>query len=273
MHPLKLITIKFFSISLLWMFVNVSLSLAQTTGMDIMRKYKTQMLTKDQSVNITMKIINKKGKERIRQITKISKTDVQENVSQLILFNAPADIKGTGLLSIEHSDRQDDRWLYLPALRRTRRISSTNRSDQFMGSDYTYEDIEPEKIQEFTYTLLGEEYLNNIECYKIEAVPNNQKTKDESGYSKRILFIDKERYFNYKTIFYDKKGTQIKVLRNEGFSLIEDTDKWRPESTVMNVMKEGETILYYDNYKINKGLKDNYFTKYNLERGIGALNL
>lgn len=272
MQTVKLITIKFFSLFFLWMFVNVSLSLAQTTGKDIMRKHKTQTLTNDQSVNITMKIINQKGKERIRQITKISKTDAQENVSQLILFNAPADIEGTGLLSIEHSDRQDDRWLYLPALRRTRRISSTNRSDQFMGSDFTYEDIEPEKIEEFTYTLLGEEYVDNIKCYKIEAKPNNPATKAESGYSKRILFIDKERYYNYQTIFYDKKGTQIKVLKNEGFSLIAGTDKWRPESTVMNVMTEGRTILYYDNYKINKGIDSDYFTKYNLERGIVSLN-
>ena len=239
------------------------------TGNEVMRKCREQMLTNDQSVEITMELINKRGMKRIREIIRKSKTDENENVSQIIQFLSPADIRGTGFLSIESSKREDDRWLYLPALKKTRRIPASQQSAKFMGSCFTYEDITTEKINQFDYKITGSEKIKDQNCYILEAIPNNEKTKSESGYSKRIIYLHKDNHIMIRVIYFDKKGIKIKELNNDDIRKIENTNKWRAHKMEMEEIKSGnKTILLYKDFKINSGINNTLFTKENLERDI-----
>lgn len=236
------------------------------TGTEIMKKYDLQMRSDDQQVDLTMKLVSSKGRERVRTINRKTMTDNADNVSSLIRFLSPMDIKGTGFLSIEYTDRDEDQWLYLPALNKTRRISAADQSDNFMGSDFTYEDIGTEDIDNFEYTILGKEEIDNATCYKIEAKPNNEKTADESGYVKRIIYVDQTNYMIRRVIYFNKKNEKSKILNNYEIELIEDANKWRTHKSVMeNLETNNKTILIYNNYRIDKSIDKVTFTKRTLE--------
>ena len=174
------------------------------TGIEIMKKNEAQLHASSSQVKNVMTLINKKGNKRVREITRFT-IDDGTNSSLLIRFTQPADIKGTGLLDIENTDRDNDRWLFLPALNQSRRISSSNISDSFMSTDFTYEDIGEEELEEYTYKLVKTDKYNNQDCFVIEAFAKNDKRKKESGYTKRLLYVSKEHYLIVYAKYFDKK--------------------------------------------------------------------
>ncbi|MFQ6084073.1 MAG: outer membrane lipoprotein-sorting protein [Candidatus Aminicenantia bacterium] len=249
------------------------LSANMTFGQDlsareIMKKNDQQRKADDERLELVMKLINKKGKERVRQVIQITKTDAEGNQKSLIRFLSPADVKGTGLLTIEHSDRDDDQWLYLPALKKVRRISASDQSDNFMGSDFAYEDMGTEEMGNYDYRLIKTEILDGVKCYVIEAVPNNDKEKKESGYSEREIWIDKDNFVGVQIKYYDKKGELLKIFKASDIRLIDGTNKWRAHRMEMeNIKTSHKTVLLFDNFVINKGIEDKFFTQRYLERG------
>jgi len=247
---------------------NHEISAQELTAKAIMEKNDQQRTTEDERVDLIMKLINKKGKERLRKITRLAKTDAVGNEKSLIRFLSPADVKGTGLLTIENTGRDDDQWLYLPALRKVRRISASNRSDSFMGSDFTYEDLGPEKLEDYDYSLIKTEVVDEVECFLIAAVPNNAKEKKASGYSKRHLWIRQDNFVVIRTDFYDKKGELAKTFTASDIRLIAGTGKWRAHRMEMKNLKTGHrTVLLFENFAINQGVKDDLFTRRYLKRG------
>ncbi len=235
---------------------------------EIMKKNDQQRKTKTEKLEMEMKLINKKGKTRVRRVTQIKKTDASGNEKSVIRFLAPADVKGTGLLTIEHTDRDDDQWLFLPALRKVRRISSGDKSDRFVGTDFTYEDLKNEELENYDYKLLKDDVLENRDCYVIEAVPTTPKKKKESGYSKREIWIDKKNFVNIQTKFYNKKGEFYKIFTAGDIQLIEGTTKWRAHQMVMeNIKTIHKSILLFSNIVINKDIADKKFTKRYLKKG------
>jgi outer membrane lipoprotein-sorting protein len=251
---------------------NLNIIFAQTdssiTGREIIKKNDQQRKAADEKLELTMKLINKKGNERIRKVIQFKKTNDKGQQKTLIRFLSPADVKGTGLLTIEHSDGDDDQWLYLPALRKVRRISASNKSDNFVGTDFSYQDLKSEQMENYQYTLLKEENINGTDCFVVEAVPNNDKEKKESGYSKRILWISKDNYVALQIYYYDKKGELFKEYKANDIRLIDGANKWRAHKIEMeNHKKNHQTFLNYNNFLINKGIKDNLFTERYLKRG------
>ena len=250
--------------------VNITLgqSQPQPDARGIMQKNDQQRKADDERLQLVMKLINKRGKERVRRVTQITKTDADGNEKSLIRFLSPADVKGTGLLTIEHSDRDDDQWLYLPALKKIRRISASDKSDNFMGSDFAYEDLASEEMENYDYKLLKNETVDGVDCYVIEAVPNNDKEKKESGYSKREIWIRKDNFVGIRTKYYDRKGELLKIFRTSDIRMIDGSDKWRAHRMDMeNIKTAHKTVLLFSNFVINKGIEDKFFTKRYLERG------
>lgn len=238
------------------------------SALEIMKKNDQQRKSRDERVELTMKLINRKGKERVRKVSQFTMTDASDNQKSLIRFLSPADVKGTGLLTVEHSNRDDDQWLYLPALKKVRRISASDQSDNFMGTDFAYEDLGSEELENYDYKLLGTENLDGVECYLIEAVPNNEKEKKASGYSKRHLWIRRDNFVGILIKYYDKKGELLKIFKASDIRLIEGTNKWRAHRMEMeNVQTRHKTVLLFDNFAINQGLKGKLFTQRYLQRG------
>jgi len=249
------------------------MSINLTSGQDlsafeIMKKNDEQQKAKTEQLNMEMRLINKEGKIRVRTVTQFKKTDTTGNEKSLIRFHSPADVKGTGLLTIENSARDDDQWFYLPAMKKVRRISTSSKSDNFVGSDFTYEDLKSEELEKYNYELVKDEILEDHSCYVIEAVPATPNEKKQSGYSKREIWIDKTNFVIIQAKFYDKKGQLFKVFKASDIREIEGTNKWRAHQMIMeNLITDHKTVLIFNNILINKGISDNNFTQRYLERG------
>lgn len=232
----------------------------------IIKQYENEMDANDQEATLTMQLISKNGNVRERTLTWRSQTDKNGKESSYLYFSAPADIKGTAFLTVENESGQDDQWLYLPALKRSRRISSNEKSKSFMGSDFTYEDIGNENSDECNYTQIRTETLNDDQVSVIEATYKDPKRSKETGYSKRIIYINLKNNMLIKSEFYSLDGKLFKVLECSDFELLAESKKWRPNTFSMkNLDKNTQTILKFSNYKINKGIDPNIFTIRHLE--------
>ncbi len=266
---IKMKTYKFFLIPalLLALFANAAQA-QELSAREIMDRNDAQRRTQDEQSELTMELINKKGKKRVRKVSQLTKTRADGNENSLIRFLAPADVRGTGLLTHEQSNRDDDQWLYLPALKKIRRISASDKSDSFMGTDFAFEDLQQEELDKYQYTLLRSEELDGQPCYVVEAIPTDAKEKKVSGYSKRIFWIRKDNFLAVQIHFYDKKNDFIKIFNATDIREIGDSGKWRAHRITMeNRKSKHKTVLLFENYRINEGLADKFFTRRYLERG------
>lgn len=180
----------------------------------------------------------------------------------LMVFMSPPDIRGTALLTHSFKSSQDAQWLYLPALKRIKRISAANRAGSFMGSEFTYEDLTPTDLDDYSYRLLREEKISDGDYYVLERKP----VKIESGYSKQIAWIDKKEYRTLKVDFYDRAGTLLKSLKASDFELF-SKKFWRARQLVMvNHLTGKSTELQWTKIQFQVGLRESDFTRTSLRR-------
>ena len=253
----QLITLTVFALA------GMSLAFAQElTGKEIMQKVDKREKAATDSFTMRMTLINAGGKKRVRQVTAYSK-DYGSEKKTVMVFLLPADVKGVGYLSFSYDDasKSDDRWLYMPALKKAKRISGSSSGDYFMGTDFTYDDISGHKIDDYTYTLLAEETIDGKTCWKIESVPVKK-----SMYSKYLSWIDKESLVQVKAEFYDEQGMLLKALTVSG---IEKKDGfWTADKMEMNnVQKKHTTVTETLKHEFNKTIPDSYFRVNSLEEG------
>lgn len=241
----------------------ISLAFAQElTGKEIMEKVDKREKATTDSFTMRMTLINSGGKKRVREVTAYSK-DYGSEKKMVMVFLLPADVKGVGYLSFSYDDasKSDDRWLYMPALKKAKRISGSSSQGYFMGTDFTYDDISGHKINDYTYTLLAEETVDGKNCWKIESVPVKK-----SMYSKYISWIDKASLLQVKAEFYDEQGTLLKVLTVSG--LEKKGSFWTVGKMEMNnVQKNHRTIIETRKHEFNKNVPDSYFRVNSLEEG------
>ncbi|UTC78369.1 outer membrane lipoprotein-sorting protein [Treponema sp. OMZ 799] len=234
----------------------------ELTGRDIMQKASNREKAVTDSFKMRMTLINSNGKKRVREVTAYSK-DYGKEEKTVMVFLLPADVKGTGYLAYSYDDtsKSDDRWLYIPALKKAKRISGSSSQDDFMGTEFTYEDMGSRKVDDYKHSLLGEEKIDSKDCWKIESVPVKK-----SMYSKFISWIDKESFLNVKAEFYDEQGSILKVLTVSG---IEKKDGfWTGNKMEMNnLQKKRKTVIEILKHEFNKEIPDSYFRVNSLEAG------
>jgi len=221
-----------------------------------------------QAVSV-MRIVDEKGRERVRKIKQVTKLyDNGETEKRLIRFMEPADVKGVGLLTFDYKIKSDDLWLYMPALRKTRRIVSSEKSKNFMGSEFTYSDMTPPALDDFTFNKIGEEHVNGILCYQIEWLPKNEDIAEENGFSKRIAFLGKEDFVIRKSIYYDLDGELYKELTIHEIKELDPANhKYRAVSLEMvNLQNDRKSYLINESLEFNPDIDDDYFTTRYLER-------
>jgi len=234
-------------------------------GMDISLKTKTvDQGWQDFTADMLMVLRNAQGQESVREIKMKSLEQLDDGDKSLTVFNKPRDVKGTAFLSYSHAVGADDQWLYLPSLKRVKRIASNNKSGPFMGSEFSFEDLSSFEIKKYSYDYLGDEQLENFgDTFKIEQIP----TDKSSGYSKRIVWIDKDEYRIVKVEFYDRKKSLLKTLSYQDFKLYLGKH-WRANTSKMVNHQSGkETELQWNNYNFQTGLAESDFSKTALKRG------
>lgn len=233
----------------------------EITGRNIMEKVDNRYTGDDQIAEMTMTLIKSSGRKRVRKV-KVWQKDYGKSDKSLMRFLEPADVRGTGFLVWEHEAKDDDQWLYLPAFKKVRRISTKEKEKSFMGTDFSYEDIGSHDLNDYNYTLLRSETFNDQDCYVIESVPKPEKKK---SYSKIISWIRKDIFIAIRIDFYDKKGEFLKKLH--AFNIGKIDGIWTTKRMEMeNVQKKHITVLEFENIKYNIGLKNNIFTERNLTK-------
>jgi hypothetical protein len=160
-------------------------------------------------------------------------------------FENPADVKGTVVLTFTHRKKDNDQWLYLPALGRVKRISSASKSGSFLGSEFAFEDLASPEVEKFTFKFLNEATWNSKNVYVVERVPSDKN----SGYSKQLVYYNKDNYRVEKIEYFDRKSAHVKTLEFIGYELFENGIA-KPSTLLMKNQKNGKaTSLNYTNYK------------------------
>jgi hypothetical protein len=219
------------------------------------------------SSELSMTLRNRRGDETTREL-RSKVLEVQDDGDKsLVIFDNPRDVKGTAMLTFSHKTGSDDQWLYLPALKRVKRISSSNKSGSFMGSEFAYEDLASEEVEKYTYKWLsdepcpGEDYTA-LTCFVVERYPVDKN----SGYTRAVQWIDQEEYRTVKIDYYDRKRSLLKTLILTQYKQYLDR-YWRPDEMFMVNHQTGKsTRLRWKNYEFRTGLKESDFTKNSLKR-------
>lgn len=216
----------------------------------------------DFQASMSMLLRNKQGEESMRYMDTRVLEVADDGDKTLIVFNQPRDVKGTALLTFSHKTGDDDQWLFLPALKRVKRIASRNKSGPFMGSEFAYEDLSSQEVEKYTYKYIHDEALDGQEMFVMERYPVDKN----SGYTRQLVWLDKAEYRPFKIEFYDRKKSQLKTLVFRGYQQYLE-QYWRADEMYMENHQTGKsTLLSWKDYKFRSGLKDSDFTRNSLKR-------
>jgi len=216
----------------------------------------------DSNVNLLMVLRNTNGDKSERNML-LKTLEVQGDGDKSIsVFERPADVKGTAMLTYTHKTNADDQWLYLPALKRVKRISSANKSGPFMGSEFAYEDLSSQEVEKYRYKWLKNEDLDGKKCFVIERYP----VDNNSGYTREIVWMDQDQYRTFKVDFYDRKNALLKTLTFHKYQQYLGK-YWRASELNMVNHQTGKiTMLEFSNYQFKSGLSNEDFSQNSLKR-------
>ena len=228
------------------------------TGDELAQQMDNRRTPIDSKVDLLMTLTNQKGKTRSSSLHSIIKDD---GTKQMIWFLEPADDKGISFLKIEHDDRDDEMRMWLPAFKKIRRISAKKRSDSFMGSDMSYEDMSSRQLDEFKFILIGQEVYDSIACHLLESIPREHMRTE---YSRHITWVDSTLLIPIKEESFDKSGQLLKE-KYFSYTIIKEY-QILTKVHVVNIQKNHSTTLNFENIEMNTGVKDNLFHERNLKR-------
>ena len=213
----------------------------------------------------TLKIYDARGNERVRQ-TVIASKKFGTTIKVITQFTSPADVKGTGILIYDYEDKDDDMWIYMPALRKTRRIVSSEKGKSYMGSEFSNADMSVPNLEDFSYSVAGSTKYNGHECWEIAAVPVSEDVADKYGFSKRLSIVDKNSYFTYKNKFYDFDGELFKEIILEQYEEIEDGKFMIRRMEANNLDNGRRSVMTIDQLQKGSDLTENSFAPSALEK-------
>jgi hypothetical protein len=237
----------------------------------IMEKVDARDDGDNQTSDMEMILIDKRGKQRQRKIATSSK-DKGNDTLRLMFFKHPADVKNTAFLTWDYDDpeRDDDQWLYLPALRKTKRIASSDKSGSFMGSDLTYADMTDRNLADYDFFYKKEMEVKGVKAWLIESIPRSKKVIKETGYTKSLLIVRQDNYFVIRAVHWVKDGGYLKYI--DVRTLVQIDGIWVAKE--MHVTKKKgkqlahKTVFKLNNVKFNQDLDFDWFTVRRMEKGL-----
>jgi outer membrane lipoprotein-sorting protein len=241
------------------------------TGREVMQLVEDRDTGENVVSRMTMELINKRGKKRIRKLRSFRK-DREEDALSLIFFEEPADVRNTGFLTYDYDeeDKDDDQWMYLPALKKTKRIAGSDKAGSFMGSDFNYSDISGRDLADFTFKLLKEGKVGVAPVWIVLSTPKSKEVMEETGYQKSVLWVRQDNHVVIRGKSWVHKSKEIKFFE------VKDLEKiggiWFALTTTVT-RKLGKkvlhrTILTYSDIRLDQELDDDLFTQRRLEKGL-----
>ncbi|MDR2152974.1 MAG: outer membrane lipoprotein-sorting protein [Helicobacteraceae bacterium] len=236
---------------------------------EIMKKVDERDKGNMMSARMRMILIDGSNKSRERLMWQFRKTD-GDLTKKSIFFVEPADVKSTGFLTFDRKEGDDDQWLYLPSLKKTKRIASSDQSGSFMGSDFSYNDLNDRNLNDYDYVLQGERAIDGASCWIIESTPKNEKVIKTTGYVKMISAVRKDNYVIARAVNYEETKGRVKFLEVSKLKLIDGI--WQPMEMRMTLRRENvvahSTVLVFDEVRFNQKLDGDLFTLRGIERGL-----
>ncbi len=246
-------------------------SLFAITGQEIAQQVHDRDDGDNSISQMKMTMIDKSGKKRIRDLKTFTK-DKGEDKLKLMFFLTPADVKDTSFLTYDYEDsnKDDDQWLYLPELQKVKRIASSDKSSSFMGSDFTYSDMTSKNVQDYTYKIMKEKKVAGHMTWQMLVTPKSEKTIDETGYTKSIVFVRQDNFVIVQSLNYIKAGKKLKYMTVKGLEKIDGI--WSTTEMQM-ITKKGKktlhkTVFKFSNIQYNQDLEESLFTTRTLKKGL-----
>lgn len=246
-------------------------SLFGITAQEIAQKVTDRDDGDNSTSKMKMILIDKNGKKRVRDLKTFTK-DKGEDKLKIMFFLTPADVKNTGFLTYDYDDstKDDDQWLYLPELQKVKRIASSDKSSSFMGSDFTYSDMTSRNVEDYTYEIMKEKKVGGHMTWQMLVTPKSEKTIEETGYTKSIMFVRQDNFVVVQALNYVKAGKKLKYMMVKGLKQIDGI--WTATEMQM-ITKKGKktlhkTVFKFSDIKYNQNLKESFFATRTLERGL-----
>ncbi|MCW9026045.1 MAG: outer membrane lipoprotein-sorting protein [Thiovulaceae bacterium] len=241
------------------------------TGLEIAQKVHDREDGDNSTANMRMVLINKSGQKRERELKTFTK-DKGEDELKMMFFLSPADVENTAFLTYDYddSDKDDDQWLYLPELKKVKRIASSDKSSSFMGSDFTYSDMTNRNVEDYTYKVMKETNVDGHKVWQMLVTPKSKKTIDETGYTKSIVFVRQDNFVIIQALHYVKAGKKLKYMKVLGLEKVEGV--WTVTKMQM-VTKKGrktlhKTLFEFRDIKYNQDLEESFFETRTLKKGL-----
>jgi len=210
----------------------------------------------DSAADLTMLIATTGGDHVSREMRQMNLEVVGDGDKSIMVFDRPRDLKGTAILTFSHKNDPDEQWLYLPALKRVKRISSADKSGPFMGSEFAFEDLSSQEVEKYSYRYLQDETVDGELYFVVERIPADKY----SGYSRQVTWVDQQEYRLHKVDYYDRKGELLKTMVATNYQQYLDR-YWRPGTMTMTNHQTGKsTTLNFENYQFRTGLQDSDFS-------------
>lgn len=251
--------------------ISTNIMAEDLSGRQIMEKVNSRNDGLQVSRSLTLSLTDRRGITRVEKTSGYRKY-FGDDKKTILFYTAPTNVRGTSFLTFDYADSnaEDDQWLYLPALRKVRRISASNRGDYFLGTDLTYEEIKKENkidINDYQFTFLGEDTIDGTKVLLVESVPRTEAIARELGYSKLISAVDPAIWISRKTDFWDTNGNQLKTITNQEIKKIDDI--WTvTQIDVINHKTKHRTQLLFEDVDYHSEVDDQLFTQQRLQRGL-----
>jgi len=259
----------------------ISLSAAPLAAQDLTaREIMVKVDNRDDGDNriaeMQMVLTDKNGDTRIRKMKSFDKdliTDKgEEDRRRIMFFLEPADVKDTGFLTYDFDayEKDDDQWLFLPALKKTKRIASTDKSGSFMGSDFNYSDMTRKNLDAYDFKILKEADVRGAKTWVIEALPKTREEMAQTGYKKSVVFVRQDNFIVVRAVHWTDTGDKLKYLDVTGLEKIDGvwTVTAMSMTTKKNKLTEHKTDMTFANVRYGQSLDDNLFTLRRLEKGL-----
>ncbi|MEW6001545.1 MAG: outer membrane lipoprotein-sorting protein [Nitrospirota bacterium] len=238
----------------------IALNVFASTADEIIKKSQAAFFYpgKDFKSRIIMKLISKGGQERIRELTMLRKNYGEHGGDQkyFIYFFHPADVRGMTFMVYKYPAKDDDRWLFVPAINMVRRIAAQDKRSSFVGSDFTYEDVSGRDIEDDTHVIVREERIGNRDCYVVKSTP---KAADVD-YSYKISWIDKANFLPLKEEYFDKRGQPYKVFSADEIKDIKGFPTVM-KRTMKNLQSGHRTEVTFTKADYNLGIENSLFSE------------
>jgi hypothetical protein len=239
-------------------------------GRDIMEKVTTTRKLDGSESTSKMSIFDEKGQVRERELASATKLfDGGKTEKRVFRFLSPADVQGTGILIFDYESKADDMWIFLPALRKTRRILSSQGAQSFMGSEFSYSDLNIPALDDFTYTVGKDEPCSGDTCYVVDVLPKSKETAANDGYSKKTYWVSKSKFVVMRGLYYAQDGKLLKELVTRDVKLLDAKNKrYRTlRMEMINKQNGRRSVIESSKMTFAPNTKDEYFTTTYIERG------